>query len=87
MRDFFIDDWGRAYSSMLELRRTTKHGPIIHAREVSADYDKAVQGLVEALKSIANEDYRGNRSSESIKAFHALAAFEKVSSDKGQGDE
>ncbi|MBK8424402.1 MAG: hypothetical protein IPL30_10990 [Elusimicrobia bacterium] len=31
-------------------------------------------GLREALKKIAGADYRGNRSSESILAFNALAA-------------
>ena len=37
-----------------------------------------VRALVEALERIANQDYRGNRSSESVIAFHALAAWRKA---------
>lgn len=42
-----------------------------------------VEKLVEALEKIANQDYRGNRSTESQIAFAALAAYRKsAQSDK-----
>lgn len=33
---------------------------------------------VEALKANANEDFRGNRSSESVRSFHALKKIEEL---------
>ena len=35
--------------------------------------EKKLAIAVEALEEIANEDFRGNRSSGGVKAFHALA--------------
>lgn len=48
-----------------------------YAAKSFLDYHKRVQPVIEALRSIANEDYRGNRSPSSVAAFKALAQYEK----------
>ena len=46
--EYWIDDWARAYKSILELRENTKHGPIIHV----ISFDKHQQILAEAVSVI-----------------------------------
>ncbi len=41
-------------------------------------YKEALRFAKEALNSIANADYRGNRSSESQEAFHALTKINSL---------
>jgi len=52
-KEYWIDDYGKAYTSILELRKNTKHGPIIHTVEYEA-YEAALKEL-EQLKALLKE--------------------------------
>lgn len=45
---------------------------IVHYRPIIAAKDREIERLREVLQRIADTDYRGNRSSESVMALEAL---------------
>lgn len=48
-REYFFDDYGEVYNCILDLRKNTKHGPIIRAIH-GDDYDTIVRALQKAIE-------------------------------------
>ena len=53
-------------------KRASDYWTSLDSAEEANDFEREIQQLVTVLKEIANEDYRGNRSSGSVKAYQVL---------------